>query len=128
MAKMHGIDQINKKLREIIKDKEHDLTNSMLRAGMMIEGESNKMTPVDTGTLRATSFAQPTGKNAIQVGYTADYAAEVHESPMTLKGKPRNKGTGKGFYWDSGENKFLRKAFDNNHAEFTRIVVNGMEV
>jgi len=47
---------------------------------------------------------------------------------MTLKGKPRNKETGKGFYWDSGENKFLRKAFDNNHAEFTRIVVNGMEV
>jgi hypothetical protein len=128
MAKLKGIEQINKNLRKVLKSKEQDLTNSMMRAGMMIEGESNKLVPVDTGTLRATSYTQRIDKNSIQVGYTALYAPAVHESPMKLKGVPRSSGSGKGSYWDVGENKFLRKAFDRNVAKLTRIVVNGIKV
>lgn len=76
-------------------------------------------TPIDTGFLVNSMYAPVIvnygAKSFGHVGYTANYAAAVHEKKGTLKGQPRPKRNGKssGNYWDpSGEPNFLKKGFD----------------
>lgn len=87
------------------------------------------ITPVDTSNL-INSQTVPTLISTTQgqlgrVGYTARYAAWVHEMPGTLKGKPRahfgqtaagvkfGGGTEKGTYWSpNAEPQFLTKGFE----------------
>ncbi|WP_026384708.1 hypothetical protein [Achromobacter xylosoxidans] len=88
-----------------------------------------QMTPIDTSNLVNSQYAPQIdvreGKVSGSVGYTAGYAAAVHEASGKLKGKPRadfgktragvafGGGTGKGNYWDpNAEPKFLTKGFD----------------
>ena len=67
-----------------------------------------------------------------RVGYSANYAAYVHDMPGKLKGQPRSHfgktregtefggGTGKGNYWDPhGEPQFLKKGFDEERDAIT---------
>lgn len=61
------------------------------------------------------------------VGYTANYAAAVHEASGTLKGKPRP--SGKGSYWDpDGKPKFLSSAFDDNKQDYDDLVKEVMKL
>lgn len=92
--------------------------------------ESAKLTPIDSSNLINSLMPTPTisatsdGKQAV-IGYTADYAAAVHDMPGKLKGQPREHfgktaagvafggGTGKGKYWDpKAEPQFLTKGFE----------------
>lgn len=90
---------------------------------------SDTYTPVDTSNLLNSRY-QPQvtatkGKISGVVGYTAEYAAWVHEMSGKLKGQPRadfgktrdgvafGGGTGKGNYWDPhGKPRFLAEAFE----------------
>lgn len=94
------------------------------------QGYAAAMTPVDTGNLINSQYREVhTGPNGIEgrVGYTAAYAAAVHEMSGKLKGQPRRDfgttrsgqgfggGTGQGNYWDpDAEPGFLRKAFEED--------------
>lgn len=76
---------------------------------------ADTMTPVDLGNLINSGYA-PTimkgehGMSAV-VGYTANYAAAVHEKPTRSHNVPR--ANGNGYYWDpSGEPGFLEKGFE----------------
>ena len=96
------------------------------------QGAASVMTPVDTSFLINSQFRRVNqdGKNwRGMVGYTARYAAAVHEASGKLKGQPRRHfgktkdgvefggGTGVGNYWDpAGEPGFLRKGFEENQA------------
>ena len=88
-----------------------------------------QMTPMDTGTLVNSKFAPQIdvkrGKVTGALGYTAAYAAAVHEAPGKLKGQPRahfgktrdgvafGGGTETGNYWDpNAEPEFLKKGFE----------------
>lgn len=102
---------------------------------------SAPMTPVDTSNLINSQFReleQNIGGMTGTVGYSAEYAAAVHEMPGKLRGQPRadfgmtgnqsefgpvqrvafGGGSGTGNYWDggngpdSGEPKFLEKGRD----------------
>lgn len=72
-------------------------------------------TPVDTALL-INSRKGPVIESKSEsvtgtVGYTADYAAFVHDKSGVLKGKPR--ASGKGSYWDpNAKPKFLESAGD----------------
>lgn len=73
------------------------------------------MTPVDTSTLINSQYAPQIERSAHgttgTVGYTASYAAAVHEASGRLKGQDRANGNGQ--YWDpSGEPGFLDKGFE----------------
>ena len=51
-------------------------------AGLLVEGESKAMTPVETGNLRAGAYTQDIGdlgNPGVEIGYTAAYAVFVHE-------------------------------------------------
>lgn len=66
----------------------------MKKAGLLVQRESMKEVPVDTGILRASSFTRKVkGKGAraiIAVGYTAAYAIFVHENTSALHGEDYN--------------------------------------
>ncbi|HCW18464.1 hypothetical protein [Achromobacter sp.] len=88
-----------------------------------------QMVPRDTSNLVDSQYAPQIdvkeGKVSGSIGYTASYAAAVHEASGKLKGKPRadfgktragvgfGGGTGNGNYWDpNAEPEFLTKGFD----------------
>ena len=88
-----------------------------------------QMTPIDTSTLinsqTAPQIEVKRGKVKGSIGYTADYAAAVHEASGKLKGEPRahfgqtregvmfGGGTETGRYWDpNAEPEFLKKGFE----------------
>lgn len=87
------------------------------------------MTPIDTSTLINSQYApqMESSRKGItgSVGYTAAYAAAVHDAPGKLKGQPRahfgktregvefGGGTETGDYWDpNAEPGFLDKGFE----------------
>lgn len=95
---------------------------------------SDEITPIDTGNLinsRYRNVRRALNDSVIGVaGYTAEYAAFVHESSGKLRGQPREHfgrtrageefggGTGVGNYWDpSAEPQFLQKGIDKMISE-----------
>ena len=51
----------------------------LLAAGVVIEKQAIENAPKDTGNLRSSAYTQATDTGA-QVGFTAEYAAIVHEN------------------------------------------------
>src|ERR1044072_1838716 len=89
------------------------LQRGLVKAGLRLQAESQKMVPVEYGPLKASAFTRADGTGfatIVTVGYTAAYAAYVHELVgMKLKGVPRPSGIGK--YWDpaGAQAKFLEE-------------------
>ncbi len=82
-----------------------------------IGSEAAGMTPRETSNLINSQYrdVQQSGTRVTgRIGYTAEYAAAVHEAPGTLLGtntpRPKRDGISKGVVWGpSGEPEFLRK-------------------
>jgi hypothetical protein len=104
------VDKINKATEKAIAKMGEGAFRGMLKAGTFIQGESQEIAPHRTGILIGSAFTDSAftslGKGTkfiVRVGYTALYAAFVHEMPAkTNWTKP-----------DTG-NKFLEKAVKNN--------------
>jgi hypothetical protein len=82
-------------------------------AGLLLQRESQKLVPVDTGNLKVSAFTRSFGAGwsaKVTVGYTAAYAIYVHEAVgMKLKGQDRPT---KGKFWDPQDRaqaKFLEE-------------------
>jgi len=79
---------------------------------------ANLMAPMDTSTLVNSQYApqieQRDGKTTGSIGYTAEYAAAVHDAPGTLRGMPRDPNDpSRGDFWDpNAEPGFLTKGGD----------------
>lgn len=87
-------------------------------AGLFLQGQSQRLVPVDFGILKASAFTRAAGKGSatvVNVGYTANYAMFVHEMPSGLDparfGRERQPGNpSRGHFWDPsgrGQSKFL---------------------
>lgn len=97
------------------------------KATMLLLKESRKLVPVDYGVLKASGYAEVKGKGFDAkgtVGYTAPYAAAVHEKvEMKLQGEPRPGG--RGFFWDPqgrAQAKFLEAPSRRFGADMRRII------
>lgn len=86
--------------------------------------------PVENNILAPSEYrkVQSSGTTYIgMVGYTAEYAAAVHEAKGTLKGKPRP--SGRGNYWEpDAKPKFLSSAFDDNRQDIDNVVYEAMKI
>lgn len=102
--------------------------SAMYEAGAIIGGYATLMTPIDTSFLVNSQYRQLSykGKKVIMtIGYTAKYAAAVHDKPGTLQGEPRR--SGRGNYWSpNGESQFLEKAAENHTNEVDQAVRRNM--
>ncbi|MGO1254805.1 hypothetical protein [Alcaligenes aquatilis] len=146
---VRGIKQVKNNMRKLQAEIQGRRTEAAVYAVLSQGGAAAAtMTPVDTSTLINSHFVdikaegdKVTGRN----GYTARYAAAVHDAPGTLKGQPRadfgrtgnqseygpmrpvafGGGTGVGDYWDpNAEPQFLTKGFDQIAADVPRILRN----
>lgn len=99
-------------------------------ATAIVGGYANLMTPVDTSTLVNSQYRRvqtELGKVVATIGYTAKYAAYVHEAKGKMKGIPRP--SGRGDYWSpDAEPRFLSKAGDDNLQEIDRAVLEAMKI
>ena len=134
-----GLGTIRAKTRAMADDIEKVKVARAVTAGCMIgQAYAQMLTPVDTSNLINSQYRRV--KHTTKgwqgtVGYTAAYAAAVHEMKGTLKGQPRRHfgktkegvefggGTGNGYYWDpDAEPQFLRKGFENHKPEIDKAV------
>ncbi len=78
------------------------------RAGLFVQADSQKRTPVDTGYLRSSAKTRMENDYAVLISYDAMYAIFVHER-VNLKHKV-------------GEAKFLQNAMDKNKSKIKKIL------
>ncbi len=117
MARLEtGRAAIMRNLRKEIAAIEGRTMAGMLKAGLVVEGESNVLAPVDTGALVNSSFTRQLGRDEVVVGYGVAYAPFVHEKPNQRFKKP------------GAEHKFLEKAVDRNADRIVRIIAKEAKV
>jgi len=124
--KVKGISQAKKHLNDVINDvKGRKVIRALQSAMILIGARAAYYTPIDTSTLINSQFREIDAGGVFitgRIGYSANYAAYVHEASGKLKGQPRahfgvtrsgqqfGGGTGTGNYWDPhGEPQFLAK-------------------
>ncbi len=118
---VRGIERVKRNFRVLVKDIDGRRTEEAVSA-VLLSGRNaaDVMTTQDTGTLLDSGYfpqvSQQAGKTTGHIGYTAAYAAAVHDAPGTLQGLPRpsrNGQPGRGNYWGpGGEPGFLEKGFE----------------
>lgn len=153
MSKIKGYKKVRIGLENALKKKiPQNAERAAHVAGSIIGGYASLMTPVDTSNLINSQYrtVKKEGKRVVAaIGYTAKYAAAVHNAPGTLKGKPRahfgktsnrsefgpviprafGGGTGRGNYWDpDAEPRFLEKAATENMDEINEAVMKAMKL
>lgn len=62
----------------------------LVKGGQFLQAESQRICPVMTGNLRASAFTRRVAPKHVIVGYTAGYAAYVHENLEAAHGKAFN--------------------------------------
>lgn len=101
-----GLDDVVSNLNKAISTIEGNTRKGMILVTQHIKAEAMDITPVLYGDLVGSAFGQTEtakGRTTSRVGYTAEYAPEVHEYPESYNyTKP---GTGP---------KFLQKAITEN--------------
>ena len=132
--KVKGISQAKKHLYDVINDvKGRKVIRALQSAMILIGARAAYYTPIDTSALINSQFREIDAGGVLitgRIGYSANYAAYVHEASGKLKGQPRahfgvtsnrsefgpqkpkefGGGTGTGNYWDPhGEPQFLTK-------------------
>lgn len=105
------------------------------KAGLLLQGASQKLVPVEFGILKASAFTRAAGtgfNTVVIVGYTAKYALYVHELVgMKLKGQARTPNPPhKGKYWDPqgrAQAKFLEAPARAMRPELSKIIEDAMK-
>lgn len=133
-----GLKEVRLQLKKIFGDikgpkAEKTLTEVLITAA----GLAATMTPIDTSNLINSQYRKITayGTRVVgAIGYTAAYAAAVHNAKGTLLGTNTPRSTSdpsRGNAWDpDAEPEFLRKAFEDSDARaaIDAIVKRGMKV
>lgn len=127
--------QFEANLKRALGDMKQGAVKGIRLATAYVKLEAQKLTPVDEGNLKASAYTSVSiGSYGVvgEIGFTAEYAAWVHEMPMVNEGTARHDRwvdghyiQGKGDYWDpqgQATNKFLEKAFYNNKAIVLEII------
>lgn len=128
---LKGVPQIKRRMNTVLTKTIPQKAEKAVFAAITTGGAiANTYAPVEYGFLRGSQYRkiQLSGTAYIgAVGYTAEYAAAVHEAKGTLKGQPRP--SGRGTYWSpSGEPKFLSGAFDDNRQDIDNVVHKAMKL
>lgn len=138
--KVKGISNAKKNLNDLINDvKGRKAVRAIQSALILGSARAAYYTPIDTSTLINSQFREMDFSGVLitgRVGYSANYAAYVHEMSGKLKGQPRahfgktregklfGGGTEKGNYWDPhAEPQFLSKGFDEEREAIYKVML-----
>lgn len=123
---VRGIENVQRNMKAALEEisgaRTHRAVYAILSQG---QARAATMTPIDTSNLMNSMFGpqifRAQSKMTGRVGYTAAYAAAVHDAPGKLKGLPRPKNRGN--YWDpSAEPGFLELGFKQIKTDAPRIL------
>lgn len=108
---------------------ERAVTEALIIGG----GMAATMTPVDTSLLINSQFRivrQVNGGVQGKMGYSAAYAAAVHDASGKLDGQPRDPNDGsRGNFWDpDAEPEFLTKGFEDSKSAIDAAVKRTMRI
>ena len=124
MTTTKGLDEILASINSEISGIKNRGVDGLLEGGFMIQGRSQRKVPVEYGNLRASAYTRKAidEPSAVEVGFSAAYALEVHENMEQKRaGQPRPSGLG--VYWGpKGEPKFLESTVTEGASEFVEIV------
>jgi len=83
-SRVTGLDEVLDNLNRRVEEIEGATMAGLLEAGMKIQAASQKRTPVDTGNLKGSAYTRKAqgGALSVEIGYTANYAVNVHEIDM----------------------------------------------
>ena len=128
-----GDDIVRQAIRKKEKEYEKQIERALIRVGLRLQRESQERVPVEYGNLKASAYTRPVGhgaKTEVYVGYTASYAAHVHECvEMKLWGQPRPSKRGR--YWDplgKAHAKFLEIPARTLKGVFLEIFINDLKI
>lgn len=82
IAKLEGLDKVVAGIKRLDRAAAKGFEIGLVRAGLYVQRESQKIVPVDTGALRNSAYTRKKGsgkKTEVSVGYTQSYAIYVHE-------------------------------------------------
>jgi len=135
---VRGLKEVRAQLKKVFGDISGPRVEKTLTEVLIIaSGYAATMTPIDTSNLINSQYRKITayGNRVVgAIGYTAAYAAAVHDKPGTLLGTntPRSKSDpSRGNVWDpDAEPEFLRKAFEDSDAksDIDAAIKRGMKV
>jgi hypothetical protein len=114
---VQGVKEIKDALAKHRHKSAKGLRVGLLRAGLFLQRESQKIVPVDTNALRASANTRAEGAGfdvAVVVSYGTDYALYVHEN-LEARHKPGKSA------------KFLEKPIREKRKRIQQIAVEGME-
>ncbi|MCP4475385.1 MAG: hypothetical protein GY821_12635 [Gammaproteobacteria bacterium] len=156
-----GLSKVLKGINKEMGKLENASVDGLLEAALLIRGDAQRITPVDTGNLKASAYVMWGGKGRsiksksepldqgemskrkntgpdhatvisqrdvanqknrspfAEIGYTANYAAAVHERLKSRHAKPEKKG---GRMVQIGQAKFLEQAFLQNEKRVLQII------
>lgn len=124
-VKVRGLDQVTARMKALIGNvRGVRAVRGMQSASFVIGAEAASKAPRDTSTLVNSQFRELTfvgTRLRARVGFSANYAASVHDATGKLKGQPR--ANGRGDYWDPhGEPEFLKKAVEEKRDQVVEII------
>lgn len=90
MIQLKGMDKVLSNLKTAGKRIESGIGRGLVKGGRFLQSESQKVCPVLTGNLRGSAFTRRLGDKHVIVGYTAEYAAYVHEDLDKAHGRAFN--------------------------------------
>jgi len=113
--KIEGQDFIMRRLQAVAKETEANLRPAITEVVAMLQRESMKRTPIDTGNLRGSHRSRVIGNGKKTIGavyLTAAYALFVHEALSSVNFKSK---------WPRGR-KFLERAFVDNISDIANMI------
>lgn len=133
---VRGITQVRKNMARVIGEISGPMAERAVTEALIIgAGMAQTMTPVDTSFLINSQFriVRKVGTRVNgQMGYTAAYAAAVHDAKGTNvgRGTPRDPGDpSRGNMWDpNAEPEFLKKGFEMTKDDIDAAVARNMRV
>jgi hypothetical protein len=168
-----GLEKVLQNISDSVKDIEGATVSGLLEAGLLVKGDAQRITPVDTSNLKASAYviwgggkkrtkiqksalapnfksqskkstrkvdvgamsaqhvkilnerSKPSSAPFAEVGYTANYAAKVHEdlnASHVKKGRRKVFGRSVKASVQIGQAKFLEQAFIQNARKIKSII------
>jgi len=99
------------KLKAYSDETEKGVERGLVKSGLLVQGKSQKLVPVDTAALKNTARTRKENsgfQTVVVVSYGQNYAVKVHEDLSA--------------FHPIGEAKYLEKAYRRNEEEIVRIV------
>ena len=101
-----GVNNVLTNLNKAMNKIKEGIEDGVAESAEIIESESKKLTPVDSGALKDSHYTSTGKKGSVivgETGLTEEYAVPVHENLQ------RNYDTGEAKFLEKGANKSTRK-------------------